>query len=236
MKNAKANPGKASSNPSPPTKASGVRPKVRKPSKRKHVSKVANAQAKLRHGGHREASDPGPQRLRVLCCNTQGAEGTSRFYRNLVSFSPPPNFILLQEVSFSQSLASSFRSSVQRSSFNFYFQQGAPNRRLACGNRISGGVAILVRKDLDQKDAFSKSGGFSQSIYVWVNGCIFGSVYAPPHAESPAEAAAQFLDLQVACEVPCSSPGFIGGTLMKNLVSLILKKMFCLAWLGCALG
>ena len=169
----------------------------------------------------------------MISCNTQGAEGAWSFYRNLDSFSPPPDVILLQEISFSLSHASSFRSSLLKSSFNLYFQQGTSNRRRVNGNKLSGGVAILVRKDLDQKFAFSKCGDFSQSIYVWVNGCIFGSVYAPPYADSPAEAAAQFLDLHVSCEVPCSSPWFIGGDFNEEPGQSHFENI-CSAWHGSA--
>ena len=65
--------------------------------------------------------------------------------------------------------------------------------------------------ELDQKFAFSKCGDHSQSLYVWVSGSIFGSVYAPPHEDSPAEAAAQFLDFEMSCEIPTSACWFIGG-------------------------
>ena len=120
-----------------------------KPTKKsKQVSKVAKA--KWRHGGLRgirlgEASHPGPgpQKLHVnvLSCNTQGAEGTWRFLHTC-ALASNADVILLQEVSFSASMVSSFRSSLKKSPFNVFFQQGTLNRQ----RRINGGVAILVRK------------------------------------------------------------------------------------------
>ena len=179
--------------------------------KAKRVSKVAKA--KWRHGGLRgirlgEASHPGPgpQKLHVLSCNAQGAEGAWRFLHTC-ALASNADVILLQEVSFSTSMVSSFRSSLKKSPFNVFFQQGTLNRQ----RRFNGGVAILVRKELDQKFAFSKCGDHSQSLYVWVNGSFLGSVYAPPHEDSPAEAAAQFLDFQISCEIPTSARWFIGG-------------------------
>ena len=216
IKLAKKKPSSSKTSKAAPSQSSKVSSRsaarrARPTKKTARASKVAKA--KWRHGGLRgirlgEASHPGPghQKLHVLSCNTQGAEGTWRFLHTC-ALASNADVILLQEVSFTNSMASSFRSTLKKTPFNVFFQQGTLNRQ----RRINGGVAILVRKELDQKFAFSKCGDHSQSLFVWINGCIFGSVYAPPHEDSPAEAAAQFLDFQVSCEIPISAQWFIGG-------------------------
>ena len=118
-------------------------------------------------------------------------------------------------------------STLKKTPFNVFFQQGTLNRQ----RRINGGVAILVRKELDQKFAFSKCGDHSQSLFVWINGCIFGSVYAPPHEDSPAEAAAQFLDFQVSCEIPIFAQWFIGGD-FNEIPGKSHFEDTCSAWHG----
>ena len=169
--------------------------------------------AKNRHGGKRgvrvgEASHPGPTNLKVVTLNTQSSSNTWAFLHQVLTGSDI-DVALLQEVSFNPSEAAAFSRYLRKKEFSFYYQKGSPNRRQ--GNGCSGGVGLLVRKTLPQRFAFADGDQEAQSLFVWVGGVLFGSIYAPPTEESPARAAAMFLDALISCNVQASATWCVGG-------------------------
>ena len=169
--------------------------------------------AKYRHGGKRgvrvgEASHPGPTNLKVVTLNTQSSSNTWAFLHQVLTGSDI-DVALLQEVSFNPSEAAAFSRYLRKKEFSFYYQKGSPNRRQ--GNGCSGGVGLLVRKTLPQRFAFADGDQEAQSLFVWVGGVLFGSIYAPPTEESPARAAAMFLDALISCNVQASATWCVGG-------------------------
>ena len=188
--------------------------KVQKPNplKRKSSQLSRGSKAKERLGGHRaerigEASHPGPADSLTVCSfNSQGGPGIWRFARLSLQTSEP-DVILFQEASFTENESSAFgRYAAGTLGYCWYHQAGSVNAR-----NLSGGVGILVRKGIPQRLCGANSEGASQGIFVWVDGTLFGSLYAPPHEDEPTNVSSIVLKTFVSHLPNDQQPWFLGG-------------------------
>ena len=153
-----------------------------------------------------EAKNPGPtaNSLKVITFNCQGGAGAWR-YLNLAS--QDVDVACLQEVAFTKSQAKGFIKAARAKGFNFYFQEGC----VGADARNVGGVGILARRCLPQRFGCQNGDEFAQTMFIWVNGILFGSIYAHPKESSPAQASGFFLEAMAQLSVQQSACWCVGG-------------------------
>ena len=151
-----------------------------------------------------EASHPGPgplnRSLSIMSLNTQGGPGVWRLF-SIFLLSSNIDIALLQEVSFTPNEARAFgRCAAKKGFIFFFFEPGPPHK--GCQNKTdySGGVGILVRKNLRQRIAFQAGNDDAQIVTVWTCGWLIGSVYAPPRQVSPHAASTLLTEALIATE------------------------------------
>lgn len=216
IKLAKKKPSSSKTSKAAPSQSSKVssRSAARRAKPTKKTTRVSEvAKAKWRHGGLRgirlgEASHPGPgpQKLHVLSCNTQGAEGTWRFLHTC-ALASNADVILLQEVSFTNSMASSFRSTLKKTPFNVFFSKGPSTANVESMEELLS----WFEKSWIRNLPFLNVVTIPNLFLFGLMDAFLGQCMPPRHEDSPAEATPQFLDFQVSCEIPISAQWFIGG-------------------------
>ena len=89
--------------------------------------------------------------------------------------------------------------------------------------RIHGGAAVLIRKSLPCRPAWSYTSEWGAAQLVWLGGCLIGSLYLAPNPDS----------IQVCEEVTQAMQSIrphdtwlLGGTLMRPR----MKTLFCIPW------
>ena len=133
--------------------------------------------------------NPGPRRksksfaeARIICLNVQSAKNA---WKVLDDFSPEKTHVLcLQEIRMSDSEIEAFRKCACLRGFFSYFQPGITSKGRWNEDRVNGGVATLVSRQVSHKLLGSKCFEGGQFILTWIADTLLCNVYIRPHAHA----------------------------------------------------
>lgn len=140
-----------------------------------------------------EAAHPGPRQdrrsrrnracsfLKIWTINTGGALRAWQLFDFLQDpeKQPYPDIIAIQEASFHDPEFQAFAAKARQCGYHAFHSGAAP-----AGNRLQGGVATLIRRELPCSVAWHHISPAGAALATWVGNLLFFSTYLPPKPEA----------------------------------------------------